>query len=96
MVVSNQWGGAGNGGTGVDWGIYLPPPEHVRTVHCGSSYPGLASGGRAEDGNALIQAMVGAARPGYPGGKGRTFSRVGGGGIGGRRRVGEGRMMGRG
>ena len=80
MVVPTHWGVAGNGGTGGDRGIYLLPPEHGHTKHCESPYHGLMCGGGAEAGNAPIQAMVGAARPGYPGDKGRACSSGGGGG----------------
>ena len=66
MVVTTHWGGAGNGGTIGDWGIYLPPTEHGHTIHCGSSYHELVSVIRAETGNSPIQAMVGAARSRYP------------------------------
>ena len=31
--VPTHWGGAGNGGTGGDWGIYNPPPENGHTIH---------------------------------------------------------------
>ena len=102
VSVHTHWGGAGNGGTGGDWGIYCPPPEHGRTIHCYSYYHGLVFGGGAEDGNAPIQAMVGSAHPGYHGDKGRAVRHRGwGGGEGGRTRgigrgrLGQGRMAGR-
>ena len=93
MSVPNHWGGAGNGGTGGDRGIYHPPLEQGLTIYCDLSYHGLVSGDGAESGNAPIQAMVGASRPGYPGDKGRACSSRGGvgdrgGRIGGRGRVG--------
>ena len=70
--------------------IYRPPTEHVRTVHCDSSYHGLVSGGGAEAGNVPIQAMVGASPPGYPGDKGRACRSRGGGGDGYRKNGGRG------
>ena len=75
-----HWGGAGDGGVGEERGVYHPPPEHSRTIHCASSYHELVSGGGTEDGTTPLQAMVVAARPGYPGDKGRSCSigRVGG------------------
>ena len=61
-------------------------------MHCDPSYHGLVFGGRAESGNAPIQAMVGASHPGYHedkdragscgGGGGDRGGRIGGGGIG--------------
>ena len=66
-----------------DWrisGIYQPPPEHGHTIHCDLSYHGLVSGSGAETGNAPIQAMVGADRPGYTGYKSGACSSRGGGG----------------
>ena len=66
MGVYTNWGGAGNGGAVGDLGVYPPPPEHGRTVHCDSFYHGLVSGGGAESGTAPIQAMVGSVRSGYP------------------------------
>ena len=95
----------GNGGTGGDRGLSRPPPEHVRAIYRNPYYHGLVFCSGSESGNAPIQAMVGAACPGYHGDKGRIGSRVGGGGgevdgggrIGGgcRRRVGQGLMKGR-
>ena len=70
MGVYTHWGGASNGGTGGDRGVYQPPPEHGRTIHCEPFYHGLVSGGGEESGNAPIQEMMGAAHPVYPGDKG--------------------------
>ena len=36
--VPTHWGSTGNGGTGGDWGVYLPPPEHFCAVHFYPSY----------------------------------------------------------
>ena len=69
MGVLTHWGGAGNGGSGQYQGVYLPPPEHGRTVHCNSYYHVLVSGGGAEAGTTYIQAMVGAPHSRYPGDK---------------------------
>ena len=80
MGVLNHWGGAGNGGTAGDWGIYCPPPEHGRIIKFYSYYHGLVFGGEVEARNAPIQAMVGAVRLGYPGDKGGSCSSRGGGG----------------
>ena len=49
-------------------------------LYCDPSYHGLVFGGGAEAGNAPIQAMMGAARPGYTGYQGGSCSRRGGGG----------------
>ena len=79
MGVPTHWDGDGNGGTGGDWGVYLPLPENGCTTHCDSYYHGLVFSSRAESRNAPIQAMVGSARPGYPGDTGGTCSSRGGG-----------------
>ena len=81
--VPNHWSGAGNGGTGGDRGIFCPPPEHRRAIHCDPSYHGLVSSDRAEYGNAPIQAMVGTSRPGYHGDQGGADICGGTGGDGG-------------
>ena len=47
MGVPTHWGGASNGGTGVNRVIYRPLPEHGREIYCDPSYHGLVSGGRA-------------------------------------------------
>ena len=47
MGVPTHWSGAGNGDNEVDWGIYRPPPEHGRAIHCDPYYNGLVFGGRA-------------------------------------------------
>ena len=83
MAISIHWGGAGDSGTRIDWDIYIPPPEHGRTIHCNSSYHGLVSGGGAEAGGAALAEMVGAARSTYP----RDKSGARGRGYGGRDRV---------
>ena len=70
MGVPTHWGGAGNIVTEGDRCIYHLSSEHVRTINFDYSYHGLVSGGVAEAGNEPIQAMVGAASPGYPGDKG--------------------------
>ena len=75
MSVPTHWGGASNVGTGGDWGIYFPPPEHGCTIHFDSSYHILVSGGGSEAGNVPIQATVGADRPEYPGYKVGACSR---------------------
>ena len=59
MGISTHWVGAGDGGTGRDWGVYLLPKEHSHTIHCGSSYHGLVSGSRAETKDAALAEMVG-------------------------------------
>ena len=82
MGVYTHWGGAENGGTGGDQGLYRPLPEKICTVHCDPSYNRLVSGRVAEYGTAPIQVMVGAAHPGYPGDKGGSGSSGGGGGTG--------------
>ena len=79
MGIPTRWGGTGNGGTGVDWGIYFPPSEHGCTIHCDPSYHVNVFGRGEESGNAPIQAMVGAARPGYPGYQGGACIHGGGG-----------------
>ena len=79
--VPTYWGGAGNGGTGGDRGIYLLPPEHGRAINCNPSDHGLVFGGGEEAGNLYFQAMVGAYRPGYHGDQGGSGSRGGGGGY---------------
>ena len=78
MGVYTHWSGAGNDGDVGDRGVYRLPSEHVRILHCGSSYHGLVSGGEAEARTAPIQAMVGVARSGYPGDKGGACSSGGG------------------
>ena len=83
MGVTTDWSGSGNGGPGGDWGIYLPPPEDIRSIHFELSYHVILFGVRTESGNAPIQAMVGAACPGYNGDKGGAGSHVGRGGDGG-------------
>ena len=82
MGVYTHWGSAGNGRAGGDRGVYRPPPEHSRTVHCDSSYHGLVSGGGSESGTAPIQLMVGSSCPVYPGDKGRDAAAEGGRGRG--------------
>ena len=59
MGISIHGGGAGNDGTIRDQGVYLPPPEHGRTIHCDSSYHGIVSGSGAEAGGAALAEMVG-------------------------------------
>ena len=83
MDVYTHWGGAGNGAAGVNWGVYRPPTEQGRTVHCNSYYHGIFSRSRAEARTAPIQAMVGSTRSGYPGYKGRACSNLGVEGVGG-------------
>ena len=73
-------------------GIYCLPPEHGRTVHLDSSYHGLVYGGGAEFGTVTIQAMVGAARYGYPRNNGGVCISGGGRGDEGRRIGGRGRV----
>ena len=58
MGVTTHWGGAGNGGAGVDQGVYPLPQEHSLTVHFKFSYYGIVSGGGAEDGSTHFQAVV--------------------------------------
>ena len=44
-----------------DWrrsGIYCPPPEHGRAIHCDLSYHKIVFGGRVETINAPIQAIM--------------------------------------
>ena len=67
------------GGTRGDQGLYRLPSEHSHTINCNPSYHGLVFGSGAESGNAPIQGMVGASRPGYHGKKGGTYSHGGGG-----------------
>ena len=74
MGVPTHWGGASNCGTGGDWGIYFPPPEHGIKIHCDFSDNGIVSDRGAESGNVPIQAMVGSACPVYPGDKGISYS----------------------
>ena len=45
MGVPTHWGGVGNGVTGGYRGIYRPPPERGRAIHCDPSYHGLLFGG---------------------------------------------------
>ena len=89
--IPTHWGGTGNGGTGVDWGIYHLPPEHGCAIHFDPPYHGLVFNGRAEAGNSPIQSMLGASCPGYHGYQGGAgICRWGGGyrgvriGVGGR------------
>ena len=70
MGVPTHLGGAGNGGTGGDQVIYRLPPEHGRGIHSYPSYHEFVFGGGVEASNVPIQAMVGAACPGYPGDQG--------------------------
>ena len=58
MYVPTHWSGAGNGETRGNRGIYHPPPEHGRAIHCDPSYHRLVFGGGADSGNAPIQDMV--------------------------------------
>ena len=58
MGVPTHWCGAVNVGAGLDWCVYLLPPEHGCTIHFDSSYHVLVYGGTAEDGNEPIQVMV--------------------------------------
>ena len=93
MGISTHWGGAGDGGTRRDRGVYRPPPEYDRTIHCDSSYCGLVSGGGAEAGYAALVEMVGSARSRYPRGKSGACGsgdggRYGDGGVGGKERLG--------
>ena len=66
MGICIHWGGTGNGGSGGDWGVYCPPSEHGLIVHFDSSCHGLVSGGRVEDGNAPLHAIVGESHSVYP------------------------------
>ena len=79
MGVPTHWGGAINGGTGGDWGIYRLLPEHGCAIHSDPSYHGLVSSSGAEVGNAPVQAMVGASCPGYHRDRVGEDSRRGGG-----------------
>ena len=45
----------------------LPPPEHSHTVYCNQAHYGTVSGGRAEAGVKVGQAVVGSERPRYGG-----------------------------
>ena len=47
MSILTHWGGAGNGGIRLYWGIYCLSPEHGRTIHFNLSYHGLVSVGGA-------------------------------------------------
>ena len=86
MVVPTHWIGAVNDWTGGYLGIYYLYLEHSCAINFDPSYHGLVFGGGAEAGNDPIQAMVGAAQPGYHEGQGRAGSHRGGGG----RRIGVG------
>ena len=78
MGVPTHCGGAEKGGTGIDWGIYCLPPEHVCPVHRHLSYHGFVFGGRAEAWNVHIQVMVEAAHPVYHRDKGGQAAVEGG------------------
>ena len=83
MGVPTHWSGAVNSGTGVDRGIYFLSPKNVRAIHCDQSYHGLVFSVGADARNALIQEIVGTARPGYHEDQGGESSRRGRGGYGG-------------
>ena len=55
MGVSTHWEGTGDGGSILDWGVYLPPPEHGCKIYCELSYPGLVFDGGAEASNVTIE-----------------------------------------
>ena len=67
------------------WCVYKPPPDHSLTIHSDSSYHGLVSDGKPEDGTATIKTMVGAAHSGYPRDKSGACISGGGGGRRGQR-----------
>ena len=73
-----HWGGSDKEDTRGDQGIYRPPPEYSRTIHCVLTYHGFGSGGGEEAGNVPIQSMVGETLPGYPEDKGGACSNRGG------------------
>ena len=58
MGISTIWGGSGNGGTRRDQGVYCPPQEHGRKIHCNLSQHGLVSCGRAEARDKALVEMV--------------------------------------
>ena len=60
MGVSIQWGGAGDGDTRRDQGVYHLSQEHGLTINYDLSYHGIVSGGGAEDRDAALgDTMVG-------------------------------------
>ena len=99
MDISDHWGGAGDSGTIRDQGLNRPPLEHIRTIHCDSSYHGLMFVGGSEAGDVALVEIVGASCSRYPmdesGARGsRDGGRDGGGGVGGRYILGYGRVEG--
>ena len=76
MGISTHWGGRWQRWYYMRLGCISPAAD--------SSYHGLVSGGRAENGNTTLVKMVGASHSRYPRDKSGVCSRGGGGGDGGR------------
>ena len=65
MGISINWGGAGNVGNRINWGVYCLPLEHGCTKNWDLYYHGIVSGGEAEARYAAIVDMVGTANSRY-------------------------------
>ena len=57
----------GGGGAAGVVDLHLPPPEHSFTVYCDQAHYGPVSGGGAETGATVVQAVVGKGRVGCGG-----------------------------
>ena len=55
MIVPTNWGNSDNGGVVLYQGVYGPPPENGRTVHCDLYYRVLVSDGGAVERKPILR-----------------------------------------